>query len=82
MIDRIFSLLLFRCRIYVESLSFIRMRLSSERKHISITDLTANARNNDSFVLGMTISDHDIFLMDESSICWVVLSDIANAFYD
>ena len=75
-------LFLVYCRISVASLSFLRMRLSSERKHLSITDLTARARNNYSCVLRMKISDSESFLVAESSIWWVVLSDITNEFCD
>ena len=50
-----------------------------ERKHLSITDLTARSQNNSSCVLGMRMSDSDNFLMAESSIWWVVLSDSNNA---
>ena len=56
------------------------MRLSSERKHLSSPDLTAGSRKNYSCVLGMTISYYDRFLMAESSIWWVVLSDSTNEF--
>ena len=80
MIARISSLLLFRCSIYFASLSFLKMRLLSERKHISITDLNARAWKNSSCVLGMKISYSDNFLMDGSSIWWVVLSDSTNSF--
>ena len=61
MIDRIYILLLVRCSISVISLRFLRTRLSSERNHLSIPDLTARAWNNSSCVLGMTLSDSDRF---------------------
>ena len=78
----IYNLFLVRCSISVASLSFLRMSLYSDRKHLSIPDLTTRSRKNSSCVLGMTISDSDNFLMAESSIWWVVLSDITNAFCD
>ena len=77
----IYSLFLVRCRFSVVSLSFLRMRISSEKKHMSIPDLTDRARKNSSFLMGITISDSDIFLMSESSIWWYFLSDSTNAFY-
>ena len=54
----------------------------SERKYLSIPDLADMAGKNYSCVLGMTMSDYDNFLMAESSIWWVVLSDSTNTFYD
>ena len=81
MIVRIYSLFLVCCRNSVAPLSFLRMRLLSERKHLSIYDLTARARKNYSCVLGMKISDSDNFLMAESFIWWVVLSDSTNDFH-
>ena len=78
MITTISSLFLFCCSISVASLSFLRMRISSERKHLSITYLTDRARKNSSCVLGMTKSDSDKFLMAKSSIWWVILSDSTN----
>ena len=65
MIARISSLLLVRCISSVASLSFLRMRVSYERKHMIIPDLTDKARNNSSCVMGMTISYYDRFLMAE-----------------
>ena len=79
MISRIYGLFLVRCSISVASLSFLRTRLSSERNHLSIPDLTSRAWKNSSCVMGMKISDYDNILMDESSIWWVVLSDSTNA---
>ena len=81
-VARISNLFIARCRISVASLFFLNMRLSSERKHLSITDFTARYQKNYSCALGMTISDSDSFLMAESSILWVVLSDINNKFSD
>ena len=81
MIARISSLFLVCWSISVASISFMRMSLASERKNISITDLTARAQNNSSCVLGMTISYSENVLMDKSSIWWVVLSDSTTAFY-
>ena len=75
----IYSLFLARCSISIASLNFLRMRLSSERKHLSILDLTYRARKNYSCVLGMTILYSEMFLMAESSIWWVVLIDSNNA---
>ena len=49
---------------------------------MSFPNLTARAQKNSSCVLGMTISDSDRFLMAESSIWWVVLSDSTNSFCD
>ena len=80
MIGRISVLLLFCCSISVASLIFLRTRLSSDRKHLSIPDLTASVWKNCSCVLGITMSDSDNFLMAESSIWWVVLSDINDVF--
>ena len=80
--DSIFILFLPRCSISVASLSFLRMRLLLERKHLSIPDLTTREQKNYSCVMGMKISDYYSFLMAESSIWWVVLSDSNNAFYD
>ena len=81
--SRISSLFLVYCSIPVASLSFTRMRLSSDRKHLSIHDLDARLWKNSSCVLGMTISDSEIFLMAESSIWWVVVSDSTKTFlYD
>ena len=80
MIDRISSLFLVRCIISVASLSFLRTRFSSERKHLSIPDLTARERNNSSCVIGTTLSNYDKLLMAESSIWWFVLSYSTNAF--
>ena len=57
------SFFLARCSISVASLSFLRMRLSSERKNLSIPGFIARSRNNYSCVMSMTISDSDIFLM-------------------
>ena len=82
MIARIYSLLLVRCIISVASLNFLRTRLLSESKHLSIPDLTARVRKNSSCVLVMTISYSDNFLMAESYIWWVFFSDSNNAFYD
>ena len=56
------------CRISVASLSFLRTRLSSERKHLSTPDFTARAWKNYACVLGLTISGSDRFLMAESYI--------------
>ena len=56
------SLFLERCSISVASLSFLRMSLSSKRKHLSIPGLTDRARNNYSCILDMKISDSDRFL--------------------
>ena len=47
---------------------------------MSIPDLTDRARKNSSFLMGITISDSDIFLMSESSIWWYFLSDSTNEF--
>ena len=82
MIARIYCLFLLRCSISVESIIFLRTIILSERKHLSILVVTARAQNNSSCVLGMRMSVSDNFLMAESSIWWVVLSDITNAFYD
>ena len=82
MISRVSSLFLVRCSISIASPSFLRTRLSYERKHPSIPDLNARARNNLSCVLGITMSDSDNFLMAESSIWWVFLSDSTNEFCD
>ena len=79
MIDRISSLFLVRCSIFVASLRILRTSLLSERKHLSIPDLTDRARKNYSCVLGMTILYSEMFLMAESSIWWVVLIDSNNA---
>ena len=68
--DRISILFLVRCSISIASLSFLRTRLSSEGKHLSIPDLTARAQKNYSCVLGIKISDFDSFLMADSSIYW------------
>ena len=76
----IFSLFLVHCSIYDVPLSFLRMRLLSERKYLSITHLTAMAQKNYSCVMGMIISFSDSFLMAELSIWCVVLIDINNAF--
>ena len=78
--DGISSLFFVRCIISVASLSLLRMRLSYERKHISIPGLTSRAQKNYSCVLGMEISDSDRFLMAEASIWWVVFSDSTNSF--
>ena len=78
MIARISSLLLVCCSISVVLLSFLRMRISSERNYLSISDLTSKAQKNLSCVLVMTISYYDIFLMAESSIWWVFLSNSTN----
>ena len=59
MIARIYILFLVCCIIYVALISFMRVSISSERRHLSITDLTARAQKNSSCVLGMTISDSD-----------------------
>ena len=79
MISRTSILFLFRSIISVASLSFLRKRLSSERKHLSIHDLTASTRNNSSCVLGIKMSDSDNVLMAGSSIWWFFLSDSTNA---
>ena len=55
MIDRIYSLIVDCCSISVASLTFLRMRILSERNHLSIPDSTARVRKNASFVLGMTM---------------------------
>ena len=81
MIATISSLFLIHCRISVASLISLRTRLSSERKHSIIPNLTASAQKNYPCVLGMTISDSDNFLMAELSISWVVLSDSTNALF-
>ena len=62
-IDRISSLFIFRWIIYVASLSFMGVGLSSDRKHISIPYLTAREQNNSPCALGMTISDSDNFFL-------------------
>ena len=62
MIARISSLFYVRCSISVASLSFLRTRLSSERKHLSIPDLTARSQENVSCDLGMAMFDYDNFL--------------------
>ena len=80
MIARIYILFLVCCIIYVALISFMRVSISSERRHLSITDLTARARKNSSCVLGMTISDSDKKFMAESSIWWVFLSGSTNLF--
>ena len=49
--------------------------LPSERMHLSIPDFNSYC------ALGMTISDSDNFLIAESSIWWVVLSDSTNVFF-
>ena len=82
MVDGISILFLVRCNIYVASLRFLRTRLSSERKHLSIHDLTSREGKNYSCVMVMKMSDSDNVLMAESSIRWVFLSNITNAFYD
>ena len=48
--------------------------------HLSITGLTARVQKNSSCAMGITISDSYSFLIAESSIWWVVLSDSTNAF--
>ena len=80
--DGISSLFFVRCIISVASLSLLRITLLSERKHLNNPNLTARAQNNSSCVLGMIISNSDNFLMSESSIWWVVLSDSTNALCD
>ena len=67
MIARTYSLLLVRCIISVASLNFLRTRLLSESKHLSITHLNGRAQKNDSCVLGTTMSGSGNFLMAESS---------------
>ena len=52
MIARIYSLFLVCCSISVASLNFLRKRLSFERKHLSITDLTDRAQKNSFFGSG------------------------------
>ena len=80
MITKISSLLLVYCSISVASFSFMRTRLTSDRRHLNIIDLTARAQKNSFFVMGMTMSDSEKKLMDESFIWWVVFSDSTNAF--
>ena len=58
------SLFLVPCSIYVASIRFLGTRLSSERKHLIIPDLTDRAGKNSSCVMGMTMSDSDNF-------CWL-----------
>ena len=82
MIAKISSLLLLSLKTSIAPLMCMMASLPSERMHLSIPNFTDRVWKNSYCALGMTISDHDIFLMDESSICWVVLSDISNAFYD
>ena len=67
-IARVYSLFLVCCRNSVASLIFLIMMLSSKRKHVSISDLIARARNNASCVLGMIMSDFEYFLMAKSSL--------------
>ena len=74
--DRISSFFLARCIISVASLSFLSMRLSYKREHLSIPDFNDRSRKKYSCVLDMTISDSDRLLMAESSIWWFVLSDV------
>ena len=81
MIASISILVLVCCSISVRSLRFLRTRLSYERKHLSIPYLTTRAQKNYDCVMGMTMSDSDKFLMAESSIWWVVMSDSNNMFY-
>ena len=74
------SLFLVRFIILVASLSFLGTIILSERKHPSIPYLTSRSQKNYSCVMDMTMSDSDKKIMAESSIWWVVLSDITNAF--
>ena len=58
----------------------MRTRISFERKHLIIPDLTAGSQKHFSCVMGMTISNSDKHLMAESSIWSDLLSDITNVF--
>ena len=80
MIAKFYSLFLVCSRISVTLLRFPRTRISSDRKHLIITDLTTRARKHYSCAMGMTMSDYENFLMAESSIWWVVLGDSTNVF--